>query len=111
VSEIEDDGPPAWDEDLAAYAPGKYVLIGITYLDEQGGVLRLDQMHGVIESADPGLGFAVRLEGARAGEVHRLPPDPRAFQPAPPGEYRMRESGEVVTDPDLISTWTLYGPE
>lgn len=108
MSSQEVDGPPAWDEGLAAYAPGKYVLIGITYLDVHGEVSRLDQMHGVIESADAHAGFTVALKGARTGETYKLPPDPRGFQPAPPGEYRLHESGELIVDPDLFSTWTLY---
>lgn len=111
VSQVEDEGAPAWDEGLAAYAPGRYVIIGITYLDAEGVFLRQAQMHGVIESADPRQGFAVALRGARDGETYTLPPDPRGFQPADPGEYRLRETGEVVVDPDLLSTWTLCAPE
>lgn len=111
MPEVEDDGPPAWDEGLATYAPGKYLLVGITYLDAEGVFLRQAQMHGVIESADPKHGFRVALRGARDGEFYTLPPDPRAFQPAAPGEYRLRESGETIVDPDLLATWTLYAPE
>ncbi|WP_168076173.1 hypothetical protein [Caulobacter sp. SSI4214] len=110
MPETDSDGPPAWDESLAAYAPGKYVVIGITYLDAAGEFLEQTQMHGLIQSADPRDGFAVALEGDRAGEVYWLPPDPRGFQPADPGEYRLRGTGEVIVDPDLLSTWTIYRP-
>jgi hypothetical protein len=34
----------------------------------------------------------------------------RAFQPAPPGEYRLKSTGEIVVDPDLLSTWTIRRP-
>lgn len=60
--------------------------------------------------ADPGEGIALRLEGARAGETYRLPPDLRAFAPAPPGEYRLRETGEVVVDPDYTTSRTIDPP-
>ncbi|MET3667837.1 hypothetical protein [Caulobacter sp. 1776] len=111
MSEVEEDGPPAWDDGLAVYAPGKYVIIGITYVDAEGAFLRRAQMHGVIESADPERGFRVALRGEKEGGTYDLPPDPRGFQPAEPGEYRLRETGETIVDPDLLSTWTLHAPE
>jgi hypothetical protein len=33
------------------------------------------------------------------GEPFTLPPVPGAFDPATPDEYRLRSTGEVVTDP------------
>jgi len=39
-----------------------------------------------------------------------LPPEPEAYEPAPPGEYRLRSTGEVVVDPDYLTTWTVGSP-
>ena len=49
----------------------------------------------------PGRAFSSR-DRAR---YWNLPPDPSLIQPAPPGEYRMRSTGEVITNPDFITTW------
>jgi hypothetical protein len=33
-----------------------------------------------------------------------------AFEAAPPGEYRLRSSGEVVVNPDYITSWVVEAP-
>jgi hypothetical protein len=61
-------------------------------------------------SVDPEAGIMLRLSGSRSGDVYTLPPDLRAFFPAPPGSYRLRETGEVVVDPDYTATWNITPP-
>lgn len=41
------------------------------------------------------------------GEILSLPSDLRAIEPAPEGEYRLHSTGEVVVNPDFLSTWTV----
>lgn len=65
------------------------------------------QLHGVVRMAHKERGIKVALGGARKGEFFWLPPDLRPFQKAPPGEYRLRSTGEVVVDPDLTCGWTI----
>ena len=45
------------------------------------------------------------------GEEFSLPPDPDAFQPAAPGRYTLKTTGEVVVDPDFLAAWTVHPPE
>ncbi len=92
-------------DDEAARTIGKLVLVGVTYVDEAGELLEQVQFHGVVECAERDRGFAIRR--ADTGQLEWLPPDPQAFRPAEPGEYRLRSSGEVVVDPDFLSTWTV----
>jgi len=68
--------------------------------------------YGPIDSLDPEdrLRALVREGLATFEEWDWLPPDLRAFQDAPPGEYRLRSTGEVVVDPDFISSWTINRP-
>jgi hypothetical protein len=40
-----------------------------------------------------------------------LPPDLSALRPAKPGEYRLRATGEVISDPDFITTWICKEPD
>ncbi len=103
-----DDQRPRWDEDDAQGLVGSTVIIGITRLLADGPVQ--EQMHGRISAAEEGRGVAIELTGTRSGEVYWLPPDLRNFSSAAPGEYRLRSTGEVVVNPDYISTWTIEPP-
>lgn len=84
---------------------GAHVLVGITYRDGErsssiqryGTVTRCDDEVIEIESPD--------------GATFTLPPAPESFSPAPPGEYRLRSTGVVITDPDYLATWTVDGQE
>ena len=96
---------PAWDAKLAEAMIGARVLIGLTRRSAEGD--RLEQMYGTIVSAHPSKGFAVELAGTRSGETYHLPPDLRGFFKAPPGEYRLRSTQEVVIDPEFTSSWTI----
>ena len=103
-----DDGDPRNPDGVVwSDLVGKYILIGITRRDERDAELGLEQVHGRITFADAKAGLSVQLEGSRSGEAYRLPPDLRSLKPAPPGEYRLRSTGEVVRDPDFIATWIV----
>ena len=99
-----DNSRPAWDEERAKTLAGALVLIGLTRSGPDGE--HLEQMFGTVVSARP-QGIEVALGGTRAGKVFRLPPDLTAFHPASPGEYRLRSTGEVVTDPAFTTTWVI----
>ena len=58
-------------------------------------------------SVDAQEGVSLRLEGNRHGEWKTLPPHLANFGCASPGEYRLRQTGEVVTNPDYTATWTV----
>jgi hypothetical protein len=36
-----------------------------------------------------------------------LPPNTAAFMDAKPGNYRLRATGEVVTNPHVTTSWTV----
>jgi hypothetical protein len=105
VSENEDDRPP-WHEAQAIDLIGAIVLIGVTHIKPDGDAQ--EQMFGVVQSADEIKGFEVALLGSRNGQTYRLPPDLRNFFAARPGKYRLRSTGEIVTDPDFTCSWTVY---
>jgi len=106
VASLDDDGP-LWDPKLAVELIGKRVLVGITDLAADGAAIGQRQFHGHAIRADRRLGIALRLSGLRAGEEVVLPPDTRAFRRAAPGEYRLHGTGEVVKDPDYLTTWSV----
>ncbi len=102
------DVPPR-DEQQAARLISATVLIGLTWLNGDGAPEH-EQMFGVIKTTDARRGFEIALKGTRAGDTYWLPPDTRNFQAAPPGEYRLKSTGEVVSNPDFTSTWSINSP-
>lgn len=84
------------------------MLVGLTFNEPDGP--HLEQFFGTVTSTDPDDGITLRLEGCRSGELYSLPPDLSAFLPAPPGSYRLRDIGEVVEDPEYITTWERTPP-
>ena len=104
-------GPPAWDQEEADWLVGKYVLVGVTYLESDGETVKSQgQYHGRIVSADRTAGIAIECEGKWAGKTMCLPPILEAFHPADPGDYRLRSTGEVVKDPEILATWSVTAP-
>ncbi len=84
------------------------MLVGLTYLASDGNTVTSQrQYHGRIVRVDGSKGIAVACEGKWAGETMELPPDLRAFRLAGPGEYKLRSTGEVVKDPDVLATWSI----
>ena len=83
---------------------GKILLIGITVVDEGGEVIEQFQVYGPIVRVDSD-GITIRRN--KSGTDFVIPPDFNNIHDAQPGEYRLRSSGDVVVDPDFISSWTL----
>lgn len=82
---------------------GKVMLAGITYCDSDGNVKERKQFWGTVTEADKS---KILIE-QKNGEILSLPPDLEAVEPAPEGEYRLHSTGEVVVNPDFLSTWIL----
>ncbi len=101
--------PPLFDQRIADGHLGKYILVGITYLDHEGNEIRRMQLHGVVEKAAPD-GITVSLRGARNGESWNMPPDLRAISAAGTGIYTLHSTGERVENPDLLASWTIHEP-
>ena len=102
------DGRPPWDHAQAEKLIGATVLVGLTFNEPTGR--RQEQFYGTVMSTDSAEGITLRLEGNRLGEVYTLPPDLRSLFPARPGSYRLRETGEVLVDPDYTTTWESTPP-
>jgi hypothetical protein len=82
---------------------GARVLVGLTYL-RGNDVEQVVQFHGtVVKVSQDG----IEVQPSGGDEVVELPPDLDAFEPAVPGEYRLRSTGEVVIDPDFTCAWSI----
>jgi hypothetical protein len=93
-----------WDEHQAAKLVGKHALVGLTYVDADGTVSSQIQIHGLITTVNETI-IVMRLHGSE--EEFTLPPALEAFESGQPGEYRLRSTGEVVVNPDLLGTFTI----
>ena len=101
--------PLHMDQSLSDTYIGKHLLVGITYLDHNEALLEKRQLHGHIVRINEHEGIVLKLFDS--DEEFKLPPQLEALRSAQPGEYRLRETGEIVVNPDLLGTWTVVKPE
>ena len=101
---------PVWDENLATELIGKLVLVGLTRCNSDGSVDRQEQFFGIVRSADKNSEILLNLKGTRAGCRYNLPPDLCSYFKASPGNYCLRSTNEVVTDPDFTVTFSVHEP-
>jgi len=97
---------PYFDSEEAEFIIGKHLLVGITHRNHADEVTGVEQFHGEIIRANEKEGIVVRLNGST--EERWVPPDLSRLEEAAPGNYRLKATGEVVVDPDLLATWTVY---
>jgi hypothetical protein len=100
---------PHLDESKANDYVGKSILLCVSYIDHEEKQTGQMQWFGVITEVSNAKGIVIALRNN--SEHCALPPDLSALRPAKPGEYRLRATGEVITDPDFITTWTCKEPE
>jgi hypothetical protein len=81
---------------------GHRLLVGITYLDDEGQITSTQQFCGRV--LDVGDGVVV-VERPGEGEPAVLPADAAAYDRAANGSYRLQNTGEIVVDPDFVTTW------
>jgi hypothetical protein len=95
------------DDQFAAELLGTRVLAGVASVDRAGNVVSRRQFHGTVVRASVDTGVTL-LDPE--GQEHWLPLDREAYEPADPGEYQLRSTGEVVVDPTWLTRWTIHPP-
>jgi hypothetical protein len=81
---------------------GHRLLVGITISDVEGQITSAQQFCGRV--LDVGDGVVV-VERPGEDEPAVLPADVAAYRKAEAGHYTLRNTGEIVVDPDFLSTW------
>jgi hypothetical protein len=99
---------PYFDEEEAKSIIGKHLLVGVTHRNHKDEITDIEQFHGEIIRAHWKEGIVLRLSDS--AEECKVPPDLSRLEPAEPGNYTLKGSGEVVVNPDFLSTWTVYPP-
>ena len=80
---------------------GRRLLAGVTLRGDDGSVVRR-QFHGTVAEVADGVVVLRQDDGTQV----LLPADPAGYERARPGTYRLA-SGEVVVDPDWLTTWDV----
>lgn len=96
------------DKNIIARLLNKTLLIGLTYLADKEELIEQKQYYGTIVRINEQEGIVIKL--ATSGQEFKLPPDFRSIQEAKPGEYKLRSTGEVILNPDYLTTWTITMP-
>lgn len=86
---------------------GKVILVGMTFYNNADEFVEQKQLWGTIASISDSTIIIKQNDG---GEFS-IPNDISAIEKANPGEYRLHSTGEVVVNPDFLSTWTITLPE
>ena len=65
-----------------------------------------EQFAGAVIAVDP----LVTIIKHGTSMAFTLPPSLDGFFLGVPGEYRLRDSGGIVIDPDYVTTWAVHRP-
>jgi hypothetical protein len=91
------------------YLVGRRLLVGISYRDGEGELLHQEQYCGTVLEVVDGV-VVVDRPGHEQGPAV-LPADAQAYDPAPRGRYVLGITGDVVQDPDFVTTWDVVAQE
>jgi len=87
-----------WTEDQARILLGKHILVGIAHCGPEGKIVSREQIHGIIERANPQESLVIKLHGSDT--IRAIPLDVSTLKMARSDDYRLTSTGEIVKDPD-----------
>jgi hypothetical protein len=90
----------------------KHCLIGLSYFNLKGDLLKQSQLCGKVVTVDSEEGISIELLPRPGAEtkvpIFKLPPNLIAWFTAPKGTYSDSETGSSLTDPDYLVTWDIH---
>lgn len=89
----------------------KTCVIGVSYFDLQGELMKQTQYAGQVAKVDAEMGISVQLRHSNmtvSDAEFILPPHLNAWFKAPPGRYRHEPNGVDMENPDYLVTWNVY---
>lgn len=99
--------PLTW-ENASERLVGAIMVVEMQHYDARGEFLRHDHVWGQITSADDKNGIRMMVGGRTFnGKLLVLPPALDSFTKPAPGVYRLRSTGEEITDPTWFTTWMI----
>ncbi len=89
---------------LRSDLPGKSFFVALTFVNGSGELLDQHQTSGTVETLTEDGYLLLRQSD---GSLFRLPVDPKVIRVASPGEYRVRNSGARILNPDYLGQWEV----
>lgn len=90
----------------------KTCLIGLSYFNTDGELLKQSQLAGTVIAVDAEEGISIELKATAAQDdkppVFHLPSSLSAWFIAPPGHYRNAEQQLDILNPDYLVTWDIH---
>lgn len=89
----------------------KTCVIGLSYFDQQGELLKQKQYAGQVTKVDNETGISIQLQHSdptAEKPIFMLPPNLDAWFKAPPGHYRHAPTGVDIENPDFLTIWSIY---
>ena len=90
----------------------KTCLIGLTYFNAEGEMLKQSLLAGKVSSSDAENGIGIELFAKENSEPGRkqflIPTDLSCWFTAPKGRFNTSVEGVTVTNPDFLVTWDIY---
>ncbi len=90
----------------------KTCLIGLTYFNAEGEMLKQSLLAGKVSYSDAEKGIGIALfekEGLDLGSKQFLiPTDLSCWFTAPKGKFHTSVEGVTLTNPDFLVTWDIY---
>lgn len=89
----------------------KTCVIGVSYFDTNGELMKQTQFAGQVLTVDAELGITVQLRHTDASVQQAdfiVPPNLDAWFKAPPGHYKHAPSGVDIENPDYLVTWNVH---
>ena len=90
---------------------GKTCVIGVSYFDRDGSLMKQSQFAGSVAKVDAEMGISISLRHTAADAPQAefiLPPNLAPWFKAPPGRYRHAPSGVDIENPDFVVTWDVH---
>jgi hypothetical protein len=93
---------------------GRTCVIGVSYFDLAGELMKQSQFAGEVKQVDAELGITIALRHSAASTTDVppadfiLPPNLDAWFKAPPGRFHNARAGVDIEDPDYLVTWDVH---
>lgn len=97
-----------YDAELAADLVGKALLVGLTYLSNDGTLINRRQLFGTAVSCDEKEGIILKLNDS--DELFTIAPITEAIEVAAPGIYQLNDDDAQVMDPAFTALLTVTRP-
>lgn len=90
----------------------KTCLLGLTYFDLKGNIIKQSLLGGTVTSVDEAMGITIVLTGqdqaTKKPAEFIIPTNLSCWFKAPKGEFNTSQEGIKIINPDFLVTWDIH---